>query len=315
MNLPDQVRTAGDKARQLQEELGKPATAEPGTPPATEPKPVPAAAEPAAPATPPTPQTADWEQKYKSLQGMFNTQVPKLQSELKAANQQIANLQATIEAAAKQPAAPTTTYLTDKDLEDFDKDTIDVMRRAARQEAEERYGPIIAQLQQQLATLQSTVIPKVTKIEAETNTSRVDRFVSALDQAAPEWRSLNNDEGFLSWLDELDPFAGSTRQALLNAAVDAGDAARASTFFKAYSQSRVVPPTPSVPAASQQLEALVSPGKGRGGAPPTEKPPITREQIAQFYRDVSNGKYKGRSEEKARIEADIFAAQREGRVT
>jgi hypothetical protein len=193
-----------------------------------------------------------------------------------------------------------------------------MMRRAARQEAQEQFAPVIAQLQQQLQSLQTTVVPKMTEIAHETETNKVNRFVQQLDQSAPNWRALNNDEAFLNWLDMVDPLAGMSRQQLLDSAVKAQDAARAAAFFNAYTRENGVPtPTPApTPGVNPQLEALVAPGKGRGGAPPSnEKPPVTREYIAEFYRDVAAGKYRDRLAEKQKIESDIFAAQREGRVT
>ncbi len=314
MTLPAQAREAAEKARQMQEGLNKPTepeavVTEPATP---DNQATPATPEPVAR---PLPQT-DWEQRYKTLQGMFNSTVPKLQAELREAKQQIESLR---QAPAPAPQPFTTTpSITQNDVEEFGQETIDMMRRAARQEAQEQFAPIIAQLQQQLQALQTTVVPKVTEIAHETETNKVNRFVQQLDQSAPNWRALNNDDAFLNWLDVIDPLAGMSRQQLLDTAVKAQDAVRAAAFFNAYVRETSVPtPTPApTPTVNPQLEALVAPGKGRGGAPPSnEKPPVTRDFIAKFYNDVAAGKYRNRPDEKAKIESDIFAAQREGRVT
>lgn len=318
MTVPAQVREASAKAQQMQEELGKPTTpeADSSKPAPPENQPGSATAEPVAP-EPPAAPTEDWRQKYLTLQGMFNSTVPKLQADLRVATQQVSELKQALE--QKGTPAPTQAkqYLTDKDLENFDEDTIDVMRRAARQEAEEQFGSVIAQLQQQIASLQSTVIPKMTKIEQQNTLSQEDMFMRTLDNIVPEWRQLNNDQAFLTWLDEADELTNTSRQQLLDGAVQALDATRAARFFSAYTRSKAgqVPTPAQTPGASAQLEALVAPGKGRGGAPQQEKPPITRAYITQFFRDVADGKYRSRPDEKAKIEADIFAAQREGRVT
>jgi hypothetical protein len=76
--------------------------------------------------------------------------------------------------------------------------------------------------------------------------------------------------------------------------------------------------------AAVNLETLAAPGRARpagGDTPntPAEKPTYTRQQIAQFYADKrraiqGQGPYAGRDQEAARIEADIMAAQMEGRV-
>jgi hypothetical protein len=38
------------------------------------------------------------------------------------------------------------------------------------------------------------------------------------------------------------------------------------------------------------------------------------QDIQKFFNDVRSGKYKGREQERDRIERDIFAAQRENRI-
>jgi hypothetical protein len=47
---------------------------------------------------------------------------------------------------------------------------------------------------------------------------------------------------------------------------------------------------------------------------PTDKPIYTRPQIKTLYEQHRRGAYLGREAEWTRIEADIFAAQREGRI-
>jgi len=65
------------------------------------------------------------------------------------------------------------------------------------------------------------------------------------------------------------------------------------------------------------LADLAAPGRAKTAAAsttPVEKPFFTQAQIAQFYAASAAGKYRGREEEKNRIEQAIFAAQREGRI-
>ena len=63
------------------------------------------------------------------------------------------------------------------------------------------------------------------------------------------------------------------------------------------------------------LEQLAAPGRARAAAPaPAGKPVWTAEGIAQFYKDVANGVFRGREQDKIATEADLMAAQREGRI-
>jgi hypothetical protein len=65
------------------------------------------------------------------------------------------------------------------------------------------------------------------------------------------------------------------------------------------------------------LNEYVAPGTPKGGGnagAPRDKRIWSTPEIGKFYSDVQKGRYKNRPEDKARIEADIVAATREGRI-
>jgi hypothetical protein len=63
------------------------------------------------------------------------------------------------------------------------------------------------------------------------------------------------------------------------------------------------------------LEKQVAPGRGKTAAPVnTNSATYSTEDIRRFFNDVKSGKYRGKEQERDRIERDIFAAQREGRI-
>ena len=116
---------------------------------------------------------------------------------------------------------------------------------------------------------------------------------------------------------------------LLKAAFQAADAPRVVAFFKGYKAEQQAtgqvpapagqqqPPAPIVPAVA--LETLVAPGRakpasGDSALSAADKPIYTRADIQRFYGLVRQGYYAGREQDKARDEASIFLAQREGRV-
>jgi hypothetical protein len=69
--------------------------------------------------------------------------------------------------------------------------------------------------------------------------------------------------------------------------------------------------------SASELERQVAPGKGRSTGNPTgtNAKTYSPDDIKNFFNDVRQGKYKGREAERDRIERDIFAAQRENRIT
>jgi hypothetical protein len=63
------------------------------------------------------------------------------------------------------------------------------------------------------------------------------------------------------------------------------------------------------------LANLASPGRAHSaGGSPAEKPVYTTAEITKFYTDVASGKWRGREQHQAAIDADIILAQREGRI-
>ena len=117
---------------------------------------------------------------------------------------------------------------------------------------------------------------------------------------------------------EVDPLTGISRQTYLDDAQKNLDARRVTQFFstwKAQTGPSVAQSTPVVQSKSQ-LEKQVAPGRGRSGGTTSSNEPATYSSvdIKNFFTDVQKGKYKGKEKERDRIERDIFAAQREGRI-
>jgi hypothetical protein len=152
------------------------------------------------------------------------------------------------------------------------------------------------------------------------------RTYAALDAALPNWREINVSPDFLHWLSLPDLYSGAVRGGMLKAAFAAGDTGRVLAFFRGFinehPQHRGSQAAPAASAPTRQpardLKDLAAPGKARpatGNAQlPAEKPVYTTEQIDRFYARVRQGYYAGRVAEKDKVEAEIFAAQREGRV-
>jgi hypothetical protein len=154
-----------------------------------------------------------------------------------------------------------------------------------------------------------------------------EKMFAELDTNVKTWREVNVSSGFLDWLQQEDGFSGENRHELLKRAFERNETARVQRFFTAYlaeSTSGGEPAKAGSPRATDRPNApsvvtpsaLVAPGRGRAapvaGAP--EAMIWTPALIRAFYEDVRNGVFRGNTEERDRLEADIFAAQREGRI-
>lgn len=330
--LPDAVRRAAARANELVARQGAPAAdgsdspPEPSLPPSEQPptsEPPPPAPEPE---PEPPPQTAEWEQRYRTLQGKYDTEISGLRGQVAG----LERLLSTIQASPQQPPAPqpgAPVHYNDDDVQLFGEDLLQAATRAA----EARYHSTISELQNKIARLEGG--------QQQFAGQRLqDQVFDTLDrdpELVGRWDKINTSPDFHAWLQQVDEYAGVTRFEMLQHAYLNGDAVRTGRFFKKYMAEHTVQPptaTPSqtvpapaprqnghaAPAGSPRLEDFAAPGRAAGsgqsgnGAPP---PRIwSRPEITAFYRDRTDGRYRGREAEAERLEQDLFAANREGRI-
>jgi len=275
------------------------------------------------------PNSDTYKQRWRTLQGQYNAEVPRLHASNKELTARLTQLEQLLASVSQQPAAPaqsqqapTAKYLSDSDREEYGE-SIEVMRKVSREELTpflHRMQQLEAAIQQLAASLSSNIVPQVQRVAQQQAMSAEERFWSQLSGQIPNWQQINNDPDFQSWLLETDPLTGTTRQSYLERAQQALDVNRVVAFFRTFSSvsGKYSPQANAQPNRSaSELERQVAPGRARGaGAASTNQSAktYTPNDIRKFFDDVRSGKYKGREPERDRIERDIFAAQREGRI-
>ena len=327
--IPESVRRAAAAADTLHAQVYQ-TTPAPATEPQVQPQPAPPAPEPQvqpqpAPPAPepqvqsqsqPAPGPEEWEHRYLSMKGRFDqaqTTIGSMQEQMSELGNELVRTQHILNARGQvtlQPPPPKP-LVTDEDVKNFGPEILDLINRAAKQAVE----------------------PELTAIEQQSQQAREDALRVArtgmytqIGSAMPAWREVNMNPRFVEWLRLPDLYSGRIRQQLLNEAVQAANAPRVLAFFQGFvadelatGQVGSVPqpqPRPNEPAIP--LATLAAPGTARPATGntqvPVEKPIYTHNQIAQFYNRVRQGYYNGRTADKDREEAEIFLAQREGRV-
>ena len=264
-------------------------------------------------------ETEDFAQKYKTLQGMYNAEVPRLHRQTKEQAQRLAEMEQLLSSIQQQQQkssapAPETKYVSEQDVEEYG-DSIDVMRRVSREEL----VPVaqrLAQIEAALNNIQSSVVPQVNSVMQHQQASSEQMFWSQLSSAVPNWRDVNSDPDFQAWLLQIDSMTGITRQTYLEDAQRALDPHRVAAFFRTWLDSNQAPVAQTTGSANSELEKQVSPGRSKntGGKQSNQAKVYTPDDIRKFFSDVQKGKYKGREKERDKIERDIFAAQRENRI-
>lgn len=247
------------------------------------------------------PKSDDFEQKYRTLQGIFASEQSKHKQEMDAQGAQIAQLKAELEQMKSQKQADAVKFGTDEDRATFGDDFVKLVERGVESRTQE-YRNEIASLKAQLEQMGG----QVKNMNQSVEVSRHAAFLADLDTMVPGWRAQNSDQGFLDWLAQVDPVSGYVRNDILQSASAAHDSIRVAEIFKAYrggtGQTKTRKPT---------LAQQVSPSKGHSTAPQGKRT-FTQAEIGQFYDAWRRGMYT-EAQGKA-IEQEIEQAIAEGRV-
>jgi hypothetical protein len=318
------AQAAGEKARKIQEDLIAQKAAEAATPPeeVLSADPVtpladpPVVAQPVVPATPApvaVEETADaWKQRYLTLQGKYNGEVPAMQAknsaleaQLVKATMDIENMQATlatmVETETARRASGAEVVIDSADLKVLE-DQYPEIHKGVKAQINASVAAAIKEAMANVKPLEG----EVRQIKQDIGANKKQEFFEYLDRHAPEWEQINVRPDWLAWLNEIEPLIGQNRRTLLKHAYDALDGKRAAGFFNTFKEKSNG--AGAAPASPDSVE--VHPASGGGGSPPTPPKPkgevITRKFIAEFYRDKTRGKYT--VEQAAAIEKKINLA-------
>lgn len=248
-----------------------------------------------------------WEARYKSLEGIFRAEVPKLQGQVKELTTRLQEMEKTSKTATPEQTKPS---VDPKDVEAFGSDLVEMVQRVVQQ----MLGGVAAKVDGVVSGVESRISALEQAMTSTSQTVAVtaeESFFNRLTAKVPDWEQVNADERFLAWLGDVDPLLGQARQAALNAAQQSLNVDRTVAIFNAFKAT-----LPQKPAkANTAVEKQVSPSSASSVAPsPADKPWVTQAQIQSFYADVAKGRYRGRDTDAAKLEQIINQAISEGRV-
>lgn len=261
--------------------------------------------------TPLVEPVVDYEAKFKVLQGKYNAEVPRLSKEIREAKSTIQSMQTQLDELKESPAPVA------KDLEITD---LNPEAYAEYGEEFETLAKMVKQLTGQvnsLVTENTYLKDSLEGVENTQNQKTSDDFILSLEGSVPDWETINRNADFIQWLQEVDTISGVTRQVHLDDAAETLNARKAISIFKEFNDS--VAPS-SANNTQQHIARQAQPASVQSPAPTSEaKRFYTRSELKQFYKEVAlvasgKGPWVGREAEVKAIEADIFAAPREGRI-
>ena len=252
-----------------------------------------------------------FKQKYATLLGKYDAEVPRLHQQVRELNGELGQIRKDI---AAKPVEPTkskekVSFVTDEDRAEYGEELLDVQRRVAQEVSQdyedrlERQDAVIAKLQEKLASTGSQV-------------GEMD-FSQRLQQAVPDWSQIDNDERWVAWLNEHDPMLRGQRRVLAQAAFDNGDVDAVSDYVKLWKTS-LGEPDAAKQNRKTELEKQVAPNRSASStrtqsAAQNSKIYSTRE-VDNAWTKVRTLNTRGQYAEAEKLEAELTVAYMEGRV-
>lgn len=327
MTLPQSVKNQIEQAEALQKKnYSNPDADEPSTGEASE-QPAESAdqitsqpaqqPEPAqAPSQQETRDAAYWRHRFDVVQGKYQAELKPLREENGQLKTQVGQLEAQIKELSEKQVQPKTDTLADAKQSVIDSLT---------QEKREEFGDDLITLMAEIAmgAVSKTAAPaqpakddevrnEVERLKQEREAEKQEQqehltanFMADLNAQVPDWLDLQNADESQQWLKSYDSSTGQRVNDALQQAADRGDVRTAVAMFN--HMRKITKKGPKPP------ENQIQPKNSRAtNDAPAEGRTWSGQDIKQFYRDKTDGRYS--EEEGQRIEKEIFAAQREGRV-
>jgi hypothetical protein len=251
-----------------------------------------------------------FKQKYKTLTGKYDAEVPRLHQQVREMTEATKRLQEELKALKVEPTKPKekVSLVTDADRAEFGEELLDVQRRVAREVSQDYEG----RLEQQ-----DVVIQKLEeKLQQTGNQVGEVGFSQRLNQAVPDFPQIDNDERWVSWLNEHDPMLRGPRRVQAQQAFDAGDVEAIAHYVSLWKETLAAPK--AAKANQAELEKQVAPNRSANSVrtqSTTQNSKIYSPKDAdRAWNKVRTLNTRGQYAEAEKLEADLSVAYIEGRV-
>lgn len=252
----------------------------------------------------------DFEQRYRTLQGKYDAEVPRLHQQVKDLTDEVKRLKEATKPKTEEVQRPKekVSLVTDADRAEFGEELIDVQRRIAREVASEYEDKLEAQ---------AKVIEDL-KAQVSNTGNRVGQmsFAQRLAQLVPDFNDVDRDERWIKWLNEHDPMLRGPRRVQAKAAFEAGDAEAVADYVKLWKSTLEQPKEQS--QRQTELEKQVAPNRSANSARTQgtgkEAKVYSEREVQAAWNKVRVLNTRGQVDEAAKLEAEITAAYLEGRV-
>mgnify|MGYP005844839585 CR=1 FL=1 len=253
-----------------------------------------------------------FKQRYNSLKGKYDKEVPRLHNELKDLKQSVLERLGSLEETSKKTETEEPPPVNEK-VEEF----------------KEKYGDelhdyLLTLIKEEGSSLLKDEIKPVSEklntIEEDTQSQKLTKFMETIDgkvsdSAKGKWQDIlaGEDENFLEFLDKPDPSGMFTYGEVFAKASNDWNSDRIAKVVDKFFEEQA-PASEKKDKARKEKEALIAPPrKTRSKAPEgNEKKIWTQDDMKQFEKDDRQGKYS--QEESMALWNDLLLAPSEGRI-
>lgn len=322
MALPKQVQAQLDEVEELEKRMKTPlkevvASDEPDTETekqeaTTEKAAKPVEVKPAGTSAPDVEET--FEHKYRTLQGKYDAEVPRLHQRVKELTEKLDELSTKLVEQSKQETSTKVeeevSYVTDADREEFGEELIDVQRRVAKEVAREYDKRLQAQ---------EAVIEDLKKRLGETD-GKIGHmtFAQRLAHLVPDFEQVDNDPRWIAWLDGHDPILRGPRRVQAAQAYNAGDAEAVAHYVGLFKQTIADTPKSESTKRQSELEKQVAPNRSanssRTQSAGRDSKIYSAGEVKAAWDKIRVLNTRGKVDEAAKLEAELTTAYLEGRV-
>ena len=261
-----------------------------------------------------------WRQRYQSLQGQFNSQVPALQQQVRQLTDTVGSLTEKLEKQVVQPpnVDEQIELVTKTDVDAFGEDLVDLARRIAKEEFGKRESKYLQQIDALEGKL-TEATGQVGEVQQTQAAATTERFFENLNQQLPTWEKIQSTTECQDWLGTRIPGVNLTwNQALLDAANSRNVSAVMevfNAFFERYPAYDPKTQGQTQTSARQELNRQVAPSKSSASSPQsTQKRVYTAREYEQESMKIMRLMQQGKKEDVRRLEAELDAAAAEGRI-
>lgn len=263
--------------------------------------------------TSPTDVADEFEQRYKTLRGKYDAEVPRLHTQVKELTTQVGQLLKVVESQPKDEptkAKEKVSYVTDEDRAEFGDDLINVQRRVA-QEVSQDYEGRFEQQEKIIKALQDKV--------AETGSQVGEMgFSQKLAALVPDFAEIDNSEQWVEWLNEYDPMLRTPRRDHALKAFQAGDAEAVAHYVGIFKSTLAPADNADRQTRQNELEKQVAPNRSANSVSTKsvgrETKTYSEREINTAWTKIRTLNTRGHYDDAAKLEAEITSAYLEGRV-